>query len=197
MNNLLTVPNEWQQIDPKTKLLYAWYTDTFIEELKKWKIKNWDVLEIGSGASTLWWGKNVKSLDSYEDNQEWFDIVKEGIDELKLKVNYNYTNNYLDALKTDKKYDCIIIDGGHRDLIIKTLIENIHLFKKGGILILDNLEFIPTIMELDYLRTNKMFVYPQTNHYFWRTAYWKLENFERLTDNHEYNSFKQKERRCQ
>ena len=67
--------------------------------------------------------------------------------------------------------------------------------KFGGIVILDNFEFIPHITESNLFRTNRLNVYPQPHHYFWRTAYWKIENFEHISDNHTENSKNQKIRR--
>jgi len=194
MNKILTEPNEWQKVDDRNGLLFGWYTNNFLDELKKWDVSNWDVLELGCGASTLWWGKMCKYLDSYENNKDWYDIVKEGLNELKLNVNFSFADDFVSVLNTGKKYDCIIVDGDYRTECMKAINENN--LKKGGIVILDNFEYIPEIQEHYLYRTNKMFVYPQDNHYFWRTAYWTIENFEDISDNHELNSKKQKERLC-
>jgi predicted O-methyltransferase YrrM len=196
MNKLLTEPNEWQYIDKRNGLLFAWYTKTFLDELKNWDVSNWNVLELGSGASTLWWGKMAKSVVSIEDNSEWYEYVKEGIEELNLKnVSYHYSpiEEMLKFLKDGKRYDCIIVDGELREQCMNLISENN--LKFGGIVILDNFEFIPHITESNLFRTNRLNVYPQPHHYFWRTAYWKIENFEHISDNHTENSKNQKIRR--
>ena len=197
MDNLLKVPNEWQNIDERNGMLFPWYTNQFLEELKKWDVSNWNVLELGSGASTLWWGKMAKSVDSVENNPEWYEMVKSGLQELDIKVNYTLTEDFISIINSGKQYDCIIVDGdnpNYRGECMKAITEKS--IRSGGIVILDNFEFIPDIQEYFTFRTNKMFVYPQQNHYFWRTAYWEIENFEDITDNHELNSKKQKDRLC-
>ena len=69
----LNATNEWQHRDPETGLVLPWYTKSFLDELATWDLKDKSVLEIGGGASTLWWCRKANSVYLVEDNQEYWD----------------------------------------------------------------------------------------------------------------------------
>ncbi len=195
-NNLAPVLNMWQSVD-KDGDIYPWFTSEFLKELSKWDMSEWNILEWGSGYSTLWFAKNCKSLTTIEHSEEWGAAVKEtlkrmGRSNVSLKirpgrirpgkkgeeVGDNGTNTpYVDAASEDnKKYDCIVIDGVHRNDCAFKAIEHI---KPGGIIILDNadqqsigLNSTPTF---NLLKQYKLFQYFQKNHADWQTAYWIIQ----------------------
>jgi predicted O-methyltransferase YrrM len=195
MKEILSKPNEWQYIDEESNLLHCWYTKNFLDVLKTFDLSNKKVLELGGGASTLWWANKCNSLISVEDNEEWYNIVLEGLKEKSLLSNTKFTkaNNledYTKFLLNGETFDVIIVDGSYRLECMKLISESN--LNNNGIVILDNFEYMPEVMELPLFRTNTLHVYPEPNHFMWRTAYWEINNFKILTDNHELNSYNQK-----
>src|SRR3989338_5758849 len=48
-------------------------------------------LEWGSGRSTIWFSKRLKKITSVEDNNFWFNYVKEQLSQLKIQnVDYRF-----------------------------------------------------------------------------------------------------------
>jgi len=197
MNTSLTIPNEWQHRDNRCGLLFPWYTETFLEELKGWDVRHWRVLEWGSGASTLWWGKNAREVISVESDPVWHANVKDGVDELGLNVDCRFAKDAeaFTAPVREGPFDCIIIDGYFRPECAAAISASPQNIKDNGILILDNFENWREISEVNLFRINEMRVYPQTHHYYWRTAYWTARNKEYPTNDHEKNSKAQSLRR--
>jgi len=197
MNEVLTKPNEWQWIDERCGLIFGWYTEPFLNVMRTWDVSKWRVLEWGSGASTIWWGKNAREVISVDHDPKWHAMVKEGLDELKLKVDYRLItteNEYVAPVK-EGPFDCIIIDGQFRMSCATAISKAPEFIKDGGIIILDNFEFMPNVTEVDLFRINDLHIYPQPLHYYWRTCYWTIRQKNSLTDCHEANSKAQKLRR--
>lgn len=198
MNELLKKPNEWQYIDERHNMLFAWYSKPFLDVLKNMDFSNSRILELGMGASTLWWGKVAKSVVAVDFDKKWFDMVNEGLIELNLKdkvetIYASEINDYIKPINTTGKFDVIIVDGGWRKECMLSINENN--LNKGGLVILDNFEYLPEIIDSNIFRTNPFQVYPQPHHYMWRTACWKIDNFEVISNNHELNTFNQIKRR--
>jgi predicted O-methyltransferase YrrM len=45
---------------------------------------DWSVLELGSGRSTLWFARRVRSVISFEDNSYWYPQTKERLEDRGL-----------------------------------------------------------------------------------------------------------------
>lgn len=104
-------------------------------------------VEFGSGKSTVWFSKRVKKLTSIEDNQVWFNKIKEEI-ALKSNKNVDYlfrvTNDsnplesdYCKSIESfeDESLDFVIVDGKHRDFFA---LKSISKIKKTGFIFLDD-----------------------------------------------------------
>lgn len=114
-----------------------WLGYRAIKHLEKLLQPNWNMLEWGSGMSTLWFAQRVQNLTSIEDYQPWYDKVKLTLDkvqnvdyQLKTGNDYFTLDNYL-----DRTFDFILIDGSERGNCAKTAITKI---KRGGYIYLDN-----------------------------------------------------------
>lgn len=146
-----------QMVDNSCDLLYPWYERSFLKDwLAKQDVSNWEVFEWGGGASTLWWAKNAKHVDTLETDEKWTKDVKTGLN------HYNLSNFSIDCIYVDnkdapfgsqnkptenmerylnyigglnKRYDCIVIDGSYRDNAI--LVSEKYLRPEGH-LIFDN-----------------------------------------------------------
>ena len=100
-----------------------------------------DVLEFGSGMSTLWFAQRVKRLCSIEHDSKWFKDIKSRLDSSNLSASIEYVlEDNRDSYSSFKqlsqeKFDIIFIDGPWRS---ECLLKSMHLLKKGGIIYLDN-----------------------------------------------------------
>lgn len=119
-------------------------------DAKRWltpKLNNsMKVFEWGSGGSTIYFSKYVKSVDSIETEKIWLENVKDYINKKNIhNINIHHIpssskNRYLASISIkNNRYDVILIDGSYREKCIEVAIKYI---KKGGFIILDNSERI-------------------------------------------------------
>jgi predicted O-methyltransferase YrrM len=95
--------------------------------------KDMDCLEWGSGYSTLYFGKMVKSWLAIEHDEKWFNKVKkmtDGLKNISVELRQSEFNNYLDITK---KFDFILIDGINRRECFTKAFE---LLRPNGIVVL-------------------------------------------------------------
>lgn len=108
---------------------------SFLEERLK---KNHSLFEFGSGYSTKFYSKHVKQVTSIEHNKDWFNLVSKKLPtSVKLifiedDVDGNYCRS---ILKTNAKYDVIIVDGKDRVNCIK---QSVNSLSDNGVLLLDD-----------------------------------------------------------
>jgi predicted O-methyltransferase YrrM len=169
--------------DEETGEMLPWLNKSALEELSYFVIQDWDVFEYGSGYSTLWWAKRVKSIFSVEHNLSFFNIMEK---ELKKENCYYWHRQrkpkrqpsaYSNAIiETQKEFDCIIVDGRDRVLCIQTAIDKL---KKGGIFILDNSERKKYKSGIDLLNKKFDLYYKSPidktkgqSPYIWETSIW-------------------------
>lgn len=110
------------------------------------------VLEIGSGASTVWIAKRVRWVTSFEHQEDWFRLVMGKLQEEGL------TNYHLNFMPEYPKlgipffagtYDLVFVDGRGRVRSIKTVYKRV---KVGGYLLLDDSHGIERYKEgMDFL----------------------------------------------
>ncbi len=120
----------------------AWMHDREKALITKHLTKDKVMLEWGSGGSTIEFSKQVKDYYSIEHNKEWYDKVKNELNNQQItNVNYNYIpetqqrpansgqseyyqyKDYLDVVDTfDTKFDVVLIDGRARRLCAKKII---------------------------------------------------------------------------
>lgn len=104
-------------------------------------------LEWGSGRSTVWLAKRVRSLTSVEHDSTWYTRVTDGLREAGL-TNVRYLlreddsddpdrNSYISVINefADKSLDFVLVDGGPRCV---EAIRALSKIRPGGILILDD-----------------------------------------------------------
>lgn len=124
----------------KKKQPIPWFTYPCIDFLSQRLNINLNVFEFGSGNSTLFFAKKVKSIYSVEHNTEWFNKIKTSLpDNSKLThVESNSSDQYIEPIKMgEEKFDIIIVDGIFRN---ECLIESINRLTEQGIIILDDSE---------------------------------------------------------
>lgn len=156
--------NEWQFIDKELDLVYPWYTNSFLDELKTWNLLDKKILEFGGGFSTLWWNAKCHFVYTLEKNIDWSNKI------LETNSNINIFNEVDDIL--DIKYDIIIIDNDdiERDAMIPLAMA---LVKDNGIIICDNwMQAEVWISKCpDLLEKYEHKIFKQEGHPNWQTAY--------------------------
>lgn len=79
------------------------------------KGKNSNMLEYGSGGSTLYFSQLVGTYTSVEHDSSWFDKVSPQVSENTTVLLRNKdTDEYYNFLCKDKNYDYVLIDGRNR-----------------------------------------------------------------------------------
>lgn len=137
-----------------------WLTNGANNWLEKNLKPDFEVFEYGSGASTVYFSKKVKSVVSVEHNLEFnrkysdnVTLLMVDLKEIQTVLNYHHDNyittdatyknksfeDYVKIIESlgSQKFDLILIDGRSRASCIKHSINRI---KTGGYIILDDAE---------------------------------------------------------
>lgn len=167
--------NEWQHRDADGMIL-PWYTKSFLDELVTWDLKDLAVLEIGMGASTLWWNKKCKYLSGCENNFEFFGAVWLHLWYPKNTWLHHFTElqHFTQFIDDNKLADIIVIDCDPvewRDACIQTAAK---VLTPGGRLIIDNWDqpsvWVPSDETRKLLVDWPVKIYSQEGHADWKTA---------------------------
>jgi hypothetical protein len=117
--------------DPIPWLNYA--VIDFIDSKLKKTMKVW---EWGSGYSTIWFSERVGTVESVEDDYQWYEKIR---GELKGNAKINYCDQKRDyvekILESEEMYDVIQIDGSHRSDCAKIAIQKL---QPNGFIVFDN-----------------------------------------------------------
>lgn len=145
--------NEMMPLDNEGNPL-PWVTYPFIDFIEPRLNNSMNIFEYGSGNSTLWYSKRVKSVTSVEHELNWYDKIKNN---LPANVSIHYSNlvygkEYCQYAKyLNRKFDLIIVDGRDRVNCIKNSIECLTL---NGAIILDDSERLNYQEGIQYLQNN-------------------------------------------
>lgn len=128
--------------DASEKEARPWINYSFMDFIDERLTNDMNVFEYGSGLSTLYFARRVKSIVSIEHNKDWFDRVSALVsDHENAKVIYVELNdNYPAAIGfagTDKKFDLVLVDGRMRNDCIENAVG---FLSPGGVIILDDSE---------------------------------------------------------
>ena len=114
-----------------------WMTYPFIDFIPSRLNSNMKIFEYGSGNSTLWWSKRVKTIISCEHDKLWYNSLLNNLPE-NVTLEYREVENGNYAKKICEyvnEFDIIIIDGRDRISCAKN---SLLALKKDGIIIWDN-----------------------------------------------------------
>ncbi|NME72483.1 class I SAM-dependent methyltransferase [Flammeovirga aprica] len=113
-----------------------WFTYGTIHFLKQKNLSDLHLFEYGSGNSTFWFSKRVKSITSVEHDKEWYTFVN---DKCPSNVDYRFkdvNNGYEDTItETSIQFDIVIIDGRKRVACAKKALPKL---TDRGVIIWDN-----------------------------------------------------------
>lgn len=170
----LNAMNEWQYRCPDTGLVYPWYTKPALDLIATWPNYQYHVLELGGGASTLWWDATALRVITLETNADYITAIE---------ARLQYANNQvipfnLKALATvvtaiGPNFDVVIVDGIDRDACVP---HALNALRSGGRLIVDNWlqpsvwVAIQATQALIAAQTHTPQVYKQPGHPDWQTA---------------------------
>lgn len=132
----------WEKTHPNQ----PWFCKDTINFLGSYLQKEDTGFEWGSGRSTIWFSSRIKNIVSVEHDASWFSRVSEQLKEKEIHtVDYFHIEGesyYKKIREYSEDFDFVLVDGEFRDLCA---LEGIKKLKKGGILIIDNVNwFIPS-----------------------------------------------------
>lgn len=104
-----------------------WLTYSAIYEIEKRLHLEDRVLEFGSGHSSMWFAKRVKSVDAVESNEEWsryvqMEALNKGISNLNIKYMPIYDPKIIVSMI--EKSSVILIDGSWRHQVAALVAED-------------------------------------------------------------------------
>ena len=113
--------------------------DNEIDLIEKYLNKDVNMLEYGSGASTLYFSERVGKLTSLEYNRQWFHSVDKQVRKLPhvklvyipvVKIikpaTYKAYKEYVDWPKSQEQiWDVVLLDGRARQWCAKSILKNI------------------------------------------------------------------------
>lgn len=160
-----------------------WLVYDSINYLKSILTDNMELFEYGSGSSTLFFSKLVKSVVSIEHNKAWFDksyeLTRE-CDNVDLRLAPvskkklpEEKEKYAKSICSEKDLDFIIVDGVNR---IRCIELGMPLLKSGGYLLLDNSDrwqYQQGIDMLDKWEQKEFYGNGPYNNYKWKTTIWR------------------------
>jgi predicted O-methyltransferase YrrM len=148
-----------------------WFSYAAIDFLVTFLQPELRVFEYGSGGSTLFFARRVKSVYSVEDNFNWFELVsqrleKKGLSNATLKLcPFDFKNPvgfedspYLNALG-EGHFDVIVVDGSEEWTQVRPACFH-HAerqIKKGGIIVVDDSWRYPGLREKNSARGYRVF----------------------------------------
>jgi len=167
-----------------------WYTYPAIEQLSSWDFQDSDVLEYGSGSSTLWWMERVKSVTSIENSTEWHEYVSKRVNEkCQVLLSPVDTDNddekqiadYVGAVSRLGTFDVIIVDGVNNPGVrMECARKALNHLNPGGLFIIDNSDWLPNtcrmmrdlgFIEIDFKGLGPMNVHAESTSLFFKADF--------------------------
>jgi hypothetical protein len=157
-----------------------WYTYPAIRFLENRLPTGLDVLEFGSGNSTLWWMARAKFVLSVETDHVWAEHVRNRLSSNTL-VRLAKEEDFLQTVQSvGQKFDVIVIDGAARNACAGFVSE---LITESGVVIWDNSdreEYAPgfdVLLKQGFKRVDFIGMGP-INIYEWSTSiFYRHNNF--------------------
>ena len=136
----VTMPKEYWLGSGMLEAGCPWLTPGSIRFLEDFCKKSQEVLEFGSGGSTVFFSKRVMNVMSFETDKRWHNDVSGFLRNSAIcNVNLFLVGSLAECLSIigDRKFDIALIDSGSLDR--KKLAEaSLSLVKEKGIIVLDN-----------------------------------------------------------
>lgn len=150
--------------DPKTGLIFPWYTWPCLEWLDGLDLSGKLIYEFGVGDSTQWYRKRGAKVTGVDSDYMWASVAQ-----VSYLINQD---EYTGSMVFGRMYDIVCVDGDYRDNCTEPALRHL---KSGGYLIIDNYHQ-PSVEPNDWHLTDKLIegmpitIYKQPNHPDWQTA---------------------------
>jgi len=147
------VEKSYRRTHPDT----PWLAPAAIDFLTGYLLASDDMLEFGSGRSTLWFARRVHHISSVEHNPEWYAKISGKISDFSI-TNISYflhpkqedsipacESEYVKttAIFKPSSLDVVLVDGTYR---AQCVLQSLPLLKSGGILGIDNVNrYLPSL----------------------------------------------------
>lgn len=127
-----------------------WFTFSAIDFLKERLTKNLNVLEFGSGNSTLFFAERVNKVVSVEHNEIYFQkILVNKPNNVEIRIVTDSTSeDYLKLISDELRFEIIIVDGLYRNECLKN---SINYISESGVIILDDSERADYNLGIEFL----------------------------------------------
>jgi predicted O-methyltransferase YrrM len=125
--------NKWWQPSPSKEIKpIPWLAPNVISHLENLIQPDWEIIEHGSGGSTLWLAERAKSVKSVERDPDWRAVVQSKAPENVKVYGETYPADF------HKLCDLLLIDGEPVELRADWLESAPQIVKPGGWVVLDN-----------------------------------------------------------
>ncbi len=118
LNSLITA----RPVDARG-LPIPWFTYPAIDFLEPKVRPEWNVLEWGSGNSTLWWSTRVRQVTSIEHHRDWHRVISARAPGNARVVLAEDPEEYANARNDGQSFDAIVIDGEDRNRCARRAVE--------------------------------------------------------------------------
>ena len=121
-----------------------WVPTNALRALRKVVRPDWEMVEFGSGMSTLWWASRVASVHSIESDPGWYSRLNDAVPanvRLELRSEERYASL---TVYDDHSLDLVVVDGIQRGACTLAALEKV---RPGGWIYLDNSDKDMTIPE--------------------------------------------------
>ncbi len=148
-----------------------WFSYAAIDFLDGFLKPEMRVCEYGSGGSTVFFAKRVKTVFSIEDNPKWYELVSKRLkerelDNVRLVLRpFDFKNPtgfehsaYLHAIP-DERFDVIVIDGSEEWNQVRPICFGVAegRVKRGGLIVVDDSWRYPVLREKHQARNVRTF----------------------------------------
>jgi precorrin-6B methylase 2 len=152
-------------------LQLPWFSYAAIDFLERELKPEMNVCEYGSGGSTLFFARRVRSVVSIENDSRWFQMVTDRVKKFELHnvevklCPFDFKNpvgfdksEYLHAIPK-KTFDLIVIDGTEEWHQVRPIcFEHAEKFiKPGGMIVVDDSWRYPSLRQNHHAKANKIF----------------------------------------
>ena len=127
-----------------------WYSYPAIEALSALDFRQCQVFEYGAGGSTQWWSERSHRVCSVESDPGWYSRVEKRLQSNATIILRTEIGVYSRAVEEfDQEFDVIVVDGlGGNFARFECCLHAIAYLRKGGLLILDNSDYLPRSCEM-------------------------------------------------
>lgn len=127
-----------------------WFTYPAIDFLTQIIKPTWRVFEWGSGYSTLWWARHVRTVTSVEDNQGWYDVMHPQMPTNASVLWRGEPTAYVGAIgEQTGQFDLVVIDGSSRNECARIVTEHM---TDSGVIVFDNSDVAIHQEGVEYLK---------------------------------------------